>query len=224
MHRLSLLTSVIAATVSLAGCNNANVADVWGKPVHVPMLEPFQGKWQFDFDRTLAAWEAAGVPEQQIENARKRKSQDPPKLPPELENALRAAGQNPEQHRAAMRSLHADFTIDGHVALCSGLPQAEYRFFGLHDHDGFVCGKAWHHEDRHDPGDMSKCYVKLKLVGDELHFRVRMQESLPDSDRDLTNSPPIVLDSSSGCDADHPSGTDWSEWETFVFVRAGKSK
>ena len=46
--------------------------------------------------------------------------------------------------------------IKGNRAELSGFPAGEYHFFALHTHGQQVCGKAWHHEDRYDPGDMSK--------------------------------------------------------------------
>ena len=139
---------------------------VWGDPVKVSLLEPFQGKWVCD------------------------------------------------------APMHPDITVDGHVVTCSGMPTSEYRLFAIHQHGPKTCAKAWHHEDRFDPGDMSKCYVRLALVGEELHFQMRMQEGLGDvSDPDLTGSPPIVADSASDCDADAPAGRDWLEWNTYVFVR-----
>lgn len=225
MCRLIPAILLLATTGCLGASSDPGHADVWGNSVRVPLLEPYQGKWRYDHDRTIAAWEAAGVPAAQIENARKLNAREAPGFPPEAEKALRAAGRDPEEILASMRSYHPDIVVDGHVVTCSGLPQAEYRLFGLHEHDGQVCGKAWHHEDRHDPGDMSKCYVKLKLAGDELHFHFRMQESLPDaSDSDLVGSPALVLDSSQGCDADRPPGSDWSEWTICVFVRQSQAK
>ena len=96
----------------------------------------------------------------------------------------------------------------------------EYRFFSMHEHDGKICGKAWHHEDRYDPGDMSKCYVRLWIENDELHFQFRMQALLPEmSDPDLTSSPPTEGGSAQTCDAERPAGDGWSNWATYVYTR-----
>jgi len=53
----------------------------------------------------------------------------------------------------------------------------EYDLFALHQHDQIVCGKAWHHEDPGDPGDMSKAWVRLESVEYELHLHVKMGDS-----------------------------------------------
>jgi hypothetical protein len=134
-------------------------------------------------------------------------------VPEETINQTRASNQK-------YGELHADITFFGHVVTCAGPLGSEYRLFALHSHEGKVCGKAWHHEDPSDYGDMSKCYVKLNLVKDGLHFRVRMQDGLPAvNDPDLTGAPPITAKSAQGCDADQPAGADWLEWTTYVFVR-----
>lgn len=97
---------------------------------------------------------------------------------------------------------------------------SQYWLFALHSHDGNVCGKAWHHEDPSDDGDMIKCYVKVNLVNNELHVRVRMQDGLPawnDPDSMVRRrSGPIAAQS---CDADQPAGADWLEWTTYAFAR-----
>jgi hypothetical protein len=168
----------------------------FGAPAESRLLAPLAGHWIFDFEKTLAAQKAGGATDEQIDNLRK------------------LYGDSPQ-----LRKMHPDMTISGNEAVCSGTPAGEYRFIALHEHSGKMCGKAWHHEDRSDPGDMSKCYVRLKVEDDCLSFELRMQE-VPDlDDPDLRSTPPAEADPAAACDADHPAGTDWSEWTTFVFVR-----
>ena len=141
-------------------------------------------------------------------------------LPAESQNALRAAGIDPSRIAESIGRMHPDLTFDGHLAIGDGLLSCEYRLFGIHEHDQQVCGKAWHHEDRFDPGDMSKCYVRLAIEAEEFHLQVRMQEGWPDlSDPDFGRRLPILAGSGYACDADDPAGNDWSEWITYVFVR-----
>jgi hypothetical protein len=187
-----------ALILVFSGCGDHSTPDgPFGAPSESPLLAAFAGEWTFDFERTLAAQRAAGVSDENIERLRKLNAE------------------NPQFGR-----MHPDMTIKGNEAVCSGMPAGEYRFFAVHEHDGKVCGKAWHHEDRFDPGDMSKCYVRLQIVEGRLHFAVKMKEGLPDlNDPDLRSSPPVDLDSSANCDADNPPGADWSDWSTAVFTR-----
>jgi hypothetical protein len=190
------------------------------------MLEPFQGKWQFDQERTLARWEAEGMSEEEIAQVRALYQKlAETEVPAEAQKMLRAAGVDPNQLAESIGRMHPDLTFDGHVAVGDGFPAAEYRLFAVHEHDGHVCAKAWHHEDRHDPGDMSKCCAKLAIEGEELHLRVRMQESFPaDGDPDLRERLPILAGPDYVCDADDPAGESWSEWTTYVFVRPSDAK
>src|SRR4051794_6608239 len=93
------------------------------------ILGPFQGDWRFSLSKTLAQWKAEGVPEDVIAQARKA---------------------------ANIVPLHPDMKLRDNVALLPGVVEGEYLFYALHSHAQFVCGKAWHHEDRHDLGDMDK--------------------------------------------------------------------
>jgi hypothetical protein len=200
LRAASRFVSLLALLPACAGCG-ADMGGAgggpFGAPAESPLLAPFAGKWVLDFEKSLDARKAGGAKEEQIERLRK----------------LYAA--NPQ-----FGQLHPDLTITGNVAVCAGIPSAEYRLFEMHEHDGKVCGKAWHHEDRFDPGDMSKCYVRLKLQNDHLYFEVRMQEGLPDlNDPDFLGAPPAEAGSAAACDADHPAGKEWSEWTTFVFTR-----
>jgi hypothetical protein len=94
----------------------------------------------------------------------------------------------------------------------------EYRLFAIHQHGPIVCAKAWYHEDRHDPGDMSKCWVRLERVGDEFHFHVKFQDDSADieKDPDLTSMPTLVNVKDCEVAGDKPES---KEWTTFVFVR-----
>ncbi len=110
--------------------------------------------------------------------------------------------------------------ITGNEAVCAESPPSEYRFFALHRHGGKICGKAWHHEDRFDPGDVSKCYVRFELRDDRLYFSLRMKESMPDvNDPELSTHLQVELGSPADCDADNPGGDDWGSWSMYAFAR-----
>jgi hypothetical protein len=67
---------------------------------------------------------------------------------------------------------------------------------------------------------MSKCLVRLRLQGGELHLDVNMHEEQVDlNDPNLIGSPPIVMDSKD-CDAPDAKGSDRNGWSTYVFVRS----
>lgn len=157
-----------------------------------PLMQPFQGPWKFDSTKTLARWKADSVPAAEIAQA-----------------------------QAAGSSLHADMTIGGDAAILAGAIEGEYAFFALHPHNQWVCGKAWHHEDREDPGDMSKCYARLELRedGKELHLSLRTETgSVNPNDPDITTMPPTA-GSASTCGADGAPATAWTPWRTYVFLR-----
>jgi hypothetical protein len=184
--------------IALAGCGTGGPGvGPFGKPIPSALLAPFAGAWSLDAEKTFDAMKAAGATEADIEQIRK----------------LQAA--NPQ-----FAVMPSDMTISGNEAVCSGVPSAEYRFFAMHRHDGKIGGKAWHHEDRFDPGDMSKCYVRLSVIDNRLHFEVRMAEDSADpADPDLTNTPTPDVDSSSNCDAEKPASGQWSPWSAYVFNR-----
>jgi len=190
--------SVLALGVAVAACGNRpeSGSGPFGPPKESPLLSPFAGRWAFDFEKTLAAQKEAGKSDEEVERLRKFYSANP-----------------------QFGKMHPDLAITGDVAI--GGVSSEYRFFAMHAHDGKVCGKAWHHEDRFDPGDMTKCYVRLLVKGDRLELTVRMQDGLSDlNDPDLKLSPRPDSGSAATCDADHPPGKDWNEWTTYVFSRA----
>ena len=157
-----------------------------------PLMQPFQGPWKFDAAKTVARWQADAVPAAEVAQAQ----------------AMGAA-------------LHPDMTIGGDAAVLAGPIEGEYAFFALHPHNQWVCGKAWHHEDREDPGDMSKCYARLELRedGKELHLSLRMEEDAANpNDPDVMNMP-ATAGSASNCGADGAPAPAWSPWRTYVFVR-----
>jgi hypothetical protein len=161
------------------------------------ILAPYAGRWLFDFEKTAAALLASGAPKAEIERMRTMYAQNP-----------------------KLRKLHGDMVVSGNQAVCSGMPSAQYDFFAMHDHGGKACGKAWHHEDRHDPGDMSKCYARLAIVDNRLELRVRMAEDSPQlDDPELESSPRVDLDSAAHCDADQPARGTWTPWIVYVFTR-----
>jgi hypothetical protein len=75
------------------------------------------------------------------------------------------------------------------------------------------------HEDRNDPGDMSKCYVRPSLVDHRLHLEVRMGGEPDLNDPELQSSPQVDIDSAERCDADKPARGEWTPWITYVFAR-----
>jgi hypothetical protein len=157
-------------------------------------MQPFQGSWKFDLQKTLALWQAQGVPQSDIAQVRTL---------------------------ATAMTIHHDMTIGGNVALFSASPQGSYDFFALHPHNQWVCGKAWLHEDRGDPGDMVKCYARLELKeeGKELHLSTRMHDDAADpTDPDVANMPPTA-GSATTCTGDSDPHPPWSPWRTYVFVR-----
>jgi hypothetical protein len=195
--QIALLLALLSGVSGCGASMTAPAGGRFGAPTESQLLSPFAGKWHFDFEKTLDSRKAEGATEEQIETIRKLYAENP-----------------------QIGKLHSDMTIEGNQAVCSGKPAAEYRFFAMHGHDGKACGKAWHHEDRFDPGDMSKCYVRLMTKNDDLYFELRMKEGLPElADPDLRSLPPAEGGSAAGCDANNPSGNDWDEWTTFVFVR-----
>jgi hypothetical protein len=191
---------LILPLLALAGCNveqGLPGEGPFGPPRQSALLAPLAGHWSFDLEKTLAAQKAAGVADEQIEQVRKLYADHP-----------------------EFGQMHADLDIKGDEAVSSGPLSSEYRFFGMHEHDGKICGKAWHHEDRYDPGDMSKCYVRMELKNGDLHLEQRMKDGLPGvNDPDLHSLPPVESGSSADCDADQPADNDWSQWSTLVFVR-----
>ncbi len=179
------------------GCGDASDSGPFGAVKESILLSPFAGEWVIDFEKSLDAQKAAGASEEDIERLRKFYAENP-----------------------QFGKMHPDMNITGDIAICAGTPNSEYRFFAMHQHGNKICGKAWHHEDRFDPGDMSKCYIRLMLKGDLLYLDLKMKDGLPDmNDPDFKDSLPIESGSAKECDAENPAETDWGEWMRFVFSR-----
>ena len=161
-------------------------------PPPSPLLQPFEGAWRVDLEKTIALWKERGVPSETITQAR---------------TAAAITG-----------ALHEDMKIKRNVAVLAGSPQGEYYFFAVHSHGQQVCAKAWHHEDRTDPGDMSKCYVRLELKGADLHFTQRLEEDAANpNDPDAATQPPTMP--ANACTADADPEPAWTPWTTYVFVK-----
>lgn len=193
-----LLMLACGCSRSGGGKDDGTAADPWDDAVRVALLEPFQGSWTYDFDRTADIRRSQGIPAEQIEKEQEFRRRNP-----------------------SLAELGTSLTFDGHLATGDPFPFSEYGLFGLHEHDGAVCGKAWHHEDANDPGDMSKCFVKLRRVGEELHFDLWMPDGQTDlGDPDLNDAPAVVSGSAAECEAPPDDGDDRNGWMTRVFVRA----
>jgi hypothetical protein len=192
---------VVSLILVLAGCDKSPAGSASSPSsgssgssaaAAAPILQPFQGPWRFSLAKTLAYWQAKGVPASEIAQARATAKSFP---------------------------LHPDMSIQNDTAVLPGMIEGEYRFFALHPHNQWVCGKAWHHEDRHDPGDMDKYYVRLEIQGADLHLSVRIPEDAADpADPDVTNTS-LTAGSAATCGADALATPPWSPWRTYVFER-----
>jgi hypothetical protein len=161
--------------------------------VVTPIMQPFAGSWRFSLAKTLAQWQAEGVPAAEIAQAKTV---------------------------AASFPLHPDLAITGDTCVLSPLPLAgEYKFFALHPHNRWVCGTAWHHEDRNDPGDMDKQLTRLRLAGADLHLALRSHADAADPNDPDVNATPTLAGSAATCTADAVADPPWSPWRTYVFER-----
>jgi hypothetical protein len=185
-----LRISITLLLLLLAGCKRgAGAAPAGPAPA---IVRPFQGGWRFNQVKTLALWKTEGVPPEEIALAQKL---------------------------AASFPMHPDMVIQNEVAILKWRNEGEYRLFMLHPHGPWVCGKAWHHEDRHDPGDMSKCYARLTIQNQDLHLALRFEEaSANPNDPDVANIP-VIGGSAASCGADAAPEPAWSPWRTYVFDR-----
>lgn len=190
MFRKTSRVPVAVVCLFLAACGNAGSGT--GLPATTtPLLQPFQGAWKFDLNKTLALWQSQGVSAQQIAQA---------------------------QSFAQMYPLHGDIELTQNVATIHGVVEGEYYFFAQHQHNQWVCGKAWWHEDRHDPGDMAKCYTRLEIINGDLHLSMRLEDGLPAlNDPDLVTMP-VQSGSVTNCQADGAPNPPWSPWQTLVFT------
>jgi hypothetical protein len=196
MRSLSRSLVLVLIPIAAIGCGTDTASGPFGPPRSSALMTPFVGKWSFAFDKTLDAQKAAGAPDEQIAQTRKLYAENP-----------------------VLGKMHPDLTFDGNVAVGAGLPSSEYRFFAMHKHGTKVCGKAWHHEDRFDPGDMSKCHVRLSIIDGHLYMEVNMEEDRPgEADPDLASEPPVegnVAQCAVGTQADKKP----EDWMTYVFSR-----
>ena len=187
----------------------------FGRHTDVKLLEPFQGEWTISEERTFDVWRRQGKADavEQTKEMRKRLAEVQEKESAAARGAMKLAGVE-----AALRRLHADLSVSGDTFVGRGFLSQEYRLFAIHQHGEIVCAKAWFHEDRHDPGDMSKCWVRLERVGDEFHFHVKSQDDSADieKDPDLTSMPTLV--SAESCEVAGDK-LESKEWTTYVFVR-----
>jgi hypothetical protein len=187
---------LVPICIAAIGCGQDPASGPFGPPRSSALMTPFAGKWSFEFDKTLDAEKAAGASDEEIAQTRKMYAANP-----------------------ALGKMHPDLTFDGNVAVGAGTVTSEYRFFGMHKHGAKICGKAWFHEDRFDPGDMSKCYVRLEIVDGRLHMEVNMKEDMPDeNDPDLASEPPVEGDAAK-CDVETQAGKKPDDWMTYVFSR-----
>ena len=98
----------------------------------------------------------------------------------------------------------------------------EYLFFALHPEGQGVCGKAWHHENRTDPGNhISKHYVRLQIKDGDLWLSDREQEDVDPNDPELANMP-VTGGSATTCMADKAPAREWSPWLTYIFAAESK--
>ncbi len=184
-------SALFAVCISLAlACDRKPSANAPTTPATI--LQPFQGNWKLSTPKTLAAWKAANVPAAEITQS---------------------------QTLASTFPLHPDMSIKSDTAILAGKIEGSYQFFALHPHNQWVCGKAWHHEDRHDPGDMDKYLVRLEIRDADLYLSVRIHDDAADpSDPDVTNMP-LTAGSAATCTADKNPTPPWSPWRTYVFER-----
>ena len=184
--------------VAFIGCDDGTRGGgggPFGAANNAAIMKPFDGDWRFSLPKTLAQWQSDGVAAEEIAESKKL---------------------------AASFPLHPDMSITGDTAVLSAAPLVgEYKFFALHPHGPWVCGKAWHHEDRNDPGDMSKCLARLQVRADgDLLLALRFDDNPTNpNDADLTTMP-VTAGSAQSCGADAAPEPPWSAWRTHVFERA----
>ena len=164
------------------------------KPATDVAHTPFAGQWDFDADSTFA------LMEERIDNP----------------DAIRISRQFHEN----VMPLHQNLSIAGTTLTGDGFPPSEYQLFALHKHGDVLCGKAWHHEDRHDPGDMSKCLVQLEIVDSKLKLTVYQFDGLPDLDDPELYSSPASSDAD-GCQTSESIESEPNEWAIYFFDKRG---
>ncbi|HUG66418.1 MAG TPA: hypothetical protein VMM76_01625 [Pirellulaceae bacterium] len=163
-------------------------------PVTDDRIAPFAGRWEFDAEGTFA------LMEERIDNP----------------DAIRIS----RQFHTNVSPLHQNLVISGTTLTGDGVPACEYQLFALHQHGDVLCGKAWHHEDRYDPGDMSKCFIQLEVVESKLKLTVNQLDGLPDLDDPDLHSPTPSSDAD-GCRTPALIGEEPKEWAVYCFDKRG---
>jgi hypothetical protein len=119
----------------------------------------------------------------------------------------------------AMPAVETDIVIKGQFITELTVPEGQYRLFAAHSHDGWICARAWYHEDRHDDGDMSKCHVQMRLDGPDLHFQVRHAgRGVEFTDPDFASNPPVIGLDQSQCSLANDVDYDWQPWLSYVYT------
>jgi hypothetical protein len=119
----------------------------------------------------------------------------------------------------AMPATETDIVINGNFITELTVPEGQYRLFAAHSHDGWICARAWYHEDRHDDGDMSKCHIRMRLDGPDLHFQVRHAgRSVEFTDPDFASNPPVISLDQSQCSLESDMDYDWQPWLSYVYT------
>ena len=196
IHHTLQFAVVVLSVAAILGCDSAHVNEPTAGASTSPLMIPLAGKWMFDFEKTLDAQKSVGLTEEQIAQIRRI-----------------------YEGHATLCKVHLDIEFDGNVAVGTDRPGSEYRFFDMHRHGSILCGKAWHHEDRYDPGDMSKCHVRLEVADNILRMEVHMEDGLPDlNDPDLMSEPPIESDAAK-CEVESKIGSAPGTWAVYVFTR-----
>jgi hypothetical protein len=192
---LNMRVLMVCWMVAMVGCGREDAGGKGGGAggaAAAGILKPFQGGWKFSLSKTMGAWRAAGVSANEIAQA---------------------------QAMTALMPVHPDMAIRDDVAVLAGKIEGEYAFYALHPHSQFVCGKAWHHEDRHDPGDMDKYLVRLEIRDGDLWMSVRVHDDAADPSDPEVVTRPLLAGSAVGCVADGLKDPPWSAWRVYVFER-----
>ncbi len=191
---------------------NENGNGVFGPPIKVRLLDPFQGQWDCDRAGTFALWKSQGKGD---------RVQSAEEFEKHLDKEF-AKKHDPTLTELRRDSPHCDITIKGNIIFGRGALAEEHDLFALHAHGSVVCGKAWFHEDRHDPGDMSKVWIRLELVGDELRIHIKDGDFPDQEDADMLERPTLV--DASKCETAKEK-VESQAWNSFVFRRpAQRSK
>jgi hypothetical protein len=212
---------LVVCSLCLAGCSrpvgkfakvdrpaegSGNGNGVFGPPIKVELLDPFQGHWNFDRAATFALWKAQGKGDRIEATERYEK-----RLGAEF-----AKNHDPVLAELRRESPYGDIEINGNIIFGRARMAEEHDLFALHTHESVVCGKAWFHEDRYDPGDMSKVWIRLELVDDELRLHIKGGEFPDDDEKDLLDRPTLV--DASKCETANDK-VESAAWSSFVFKR-----